>query len=68
MKNKLSDLNDHLFAQIERLADEDLKGAELDREVQRGGAMVAVADQIIRGAGVQLAAAKLEHQVRERGL
>lgn len=59
MKNKLTDLNDHLFAQLERLADEDLKGDDLAREVSRGGAVVAVADTIIRNAAIQLAAAKL---------
>ncbi len=64
MKNKLSDLNDHLFAQMERLADEDLKGDELDREAKRSEAMVAVSDKIIRNAAVQLAAAKI---VADRG-
>lgn len=59
MKNKLTDLNDHLFAQLERLSDETLSPADLDKEVKRGEAVVGVADQIIRNASVQLAAAKL---------
>lgn len=59
MKNKLSDLNDHLFAQLERLSDEGLTPEQLDQETKRGAAIVAVADQIVRNAGVQLQAAKL---------
>ena len=58
-KNKLTDLNDHLFAQLERLSDEDLSGDKLDQEVKRGEAVVKVADQIVRNASVQLQAAKL---------
>ncbi len=58
-KNRLTNLNDHLFAQIERLSDEALTSEQLEKEVKRGGAVVAVADQIIRNASVQLAAAKL---------
>lgn len=59
MKNKLSDLNDHLFAQIERLAQEDLTTEQIETEVKRGNAIVAVADQILRHASLQVQAAKI---------
>ena len=59
MKNKLADLNDHLFAQLERLSEEDLTPEKIETEVKRGTAIVAVADQLIRSAALQVAAAKL---------
>lgn len=59
MKNKLSDLNNHLFAQLERLSDEDMTAEQIDAEAKRGEAIVAVADQIIRNASLQIQAAKL---------
>lgn len=59
MKNKPINLNDHLFAQLERLSDEDLKGEALLEEVNRAEAVVAVADQISRGFDIQLKAAKM---------
>lgn len=59
MKNKLSDLNNHLFAQLERLSDEDLTPEQIATEGKRGEAMVAIADQIIRNASLQLQAAKI---------
>jgi hypothetical protein len=59
MKNRLSDLNNHLFAQLERLSDEDLTPEQIDHEAKRGEAMVSVADQIIRNAALQIQAAKI---------
>ncbi len=32
MKNKLADLNNHLFAQLERLSDEDLAPEQIEQE------------------------------------
>lgn len=59
MKNKITDLNDHLFAQLERLGDEDLTPEQLAREVQRADAIVAVTEQLIKSATVSLGVAKL---------
>jgi hypothetical protein len=59
VKNKLSDLNDHLFAQLERLADESLTAEQIETEAKRGEAIVAVADQVIRNASIQIDAARL---------
>jgi 3-methyladenine DNA glycosylase/8-oxoguanine DNA glycosylase len=59
MKNRLTDLNDHLFAQIERLGDEDLSQEALGKEAERAKAIVAVADQIVKNGALQLKAAEL---------
>ena len=48
MKNTLSDLNNHLFEQLERLNDEDLNEEQLDRELRRSEGMTKVDEQIIR--------------------
>lgn len=59
MKNKLSDLNNHLFAQLERLSDEDLTAEQISQEVERAEAIVSVSDQIVRNADLQLKAVTL---------
>ncbi|MED5545746.1 MAG: hypothetical protein VYD90_10895 [Pseudomonadota bacterium] len=59
MKNKLTDLNDHLFMQLERLGDEGMDADKIEQEAKRADAMVQVADQIIRNADLQLKAANL---------
>jgi len=57
-KNKMADLNNHLFMQLERLNDEDLKGDDLLRELNRAKAMTGIANQIINNARVAVDAAK----------
>lgn len=57
MKNKLADLNNHLFAQLERLSEEGLNAEQIQTEAKRGEAIVSVADQIIRNADLTFKAA-----------
>jgi ribosomal protein L17 len=59
MKNRLSDLNDHLFMQLERLANEDLTAEQIESEVKRADAIVSVADKIVENAGLTLRAVEL---------
>lgn len=59
MKNKLIDLNNHLFAQLERLNDEELTPEEIAKEVTRTDAMVKVSEQIISNANIALRSAEL---------
>lgn len=56
MKNKLIDLNNHLFAQMERLSDEGLDADKIELEAKRADAIVSLADQILKGAELQLKA------------
>lgn len=57
-KNKLIDLNDHLFMQIERLGFEDLTTEELETEIKRAKAIEGIASKIIDNAQVVLNATK----------
>ncbi len=60
MKNKITDLNDHLFAQLERLSDEDLNDSELEREIERSKAVTSVAEKIISNGKLALDATRLQ--------
>lgn len=62
MKNTLGDLNNHLFAEIERLSDEDLKGEELVEEISRAKSISEVSARIISNASVILQAEKFKDE------
>lgn len=66
MKNKLLDLNNHLFAQLERLSNEDLKGDELKEEIDRSKAIETLSAKMIDNASLALQAQKLinDHSIK----
>lgn len=53
MKNTLGDLNNHLFAQLEKLNDDELDGDQLDTEIKRAEAMSKISEQIIKTGELQ---------------
>lgn len=58
MKNNLSDLNNHLFAMLEVLENEELDEESLEKELKRAKAVVSVSSQILNVARVQVSAIK----------
>ena len=60
MKNTLGDLNNHLFAQLERLSDEDLKGEKLQEEIVRAKAVTGLASQIVANGTLVLKGRQLQ--------
>lgn len=59
MKNGIEDLRNHLFAQLERLGEEELKGDDLEKEIKRAKAVREVADSIIGTAKAETDRLKL---------
>ena len=64
MKNTLSDLNNYLFEQMERLNDESLTDEDLQKEIVRSKAIQGVAQTIVNNATLALNTMK---QIYEQG-
>jgi hypothetical protein len=58
MKNKVKDLNDHLFEAMEWLGDRDLEGEKLNEEIHRSDAKCRVSQQILANYNLALNVAK----------
>lgn len=65
MKNRLTNLNDVLFEQLDRLNDDELTGEELVAEIKRTKAVTGVSTQIIENSKVALEGAKLRAEYRQ---
>ena len=59
MKNKISDLRDHMFAALERLGNENLSEEELKQEIARSQAISEVGKVIVESAKTEVMYAKL---------
>lgn len=60
MKNKISDLRDHMFAQLERLGQEDLTPEQLKNEIERAKAIGEVGKVIVESAKTEVLHLKLQ--------
>lgn len=58
MKNTLTDLNNCLFEQLERLQDDELDEEGLEKEIKRSEAVQKVAKTIIENGALALSAKK----------
>lgn len=54
MKNKMDDLRNHLFAQLERLGDETLTPEQIAKEIERAKAVSDVSQTLINSAKVEV--------------
>ena len=58
-RNTLTDLNNHLFAQLEKLMDDEVSPEEMEKEITRSKAVTAVAEVIVRNG--ELAFKVMQH-------
>ena len=65
MKNTLSDLNNILFEQLERLSDDSMTDEELERQLKRTDQIVRVSEKII--ANGDLAFRAIQHRDKYYG-
>jgi hypothetical protein len=65
MKNKIQDLRNHLFEQLERLNNQELSPEDLKKEIDRANAMSEIGKVIVDSAKTQILAMKLTGKKNE---
>ena len=63
MNNKLTDLNNYLFEQLERLNDDELSEEEFEKELKRSKAVTDISSNIIHNAKTVLEAQKFYEDI-----
>lgn len=66
MKNKISDLRDHMFAALERLGEENIDPEKLKAEIMRANAISDVGKVIVESAKTELLYAKITGKTDDR--
>lgn len=61
-KNKLLDLNNHLFEVLERINDDELQGEKLQEEIARAKTITQIGNTIISNASLALEAKKYKDE------
>lgn len=59
MKNTLTDLNNYLFEQLERLNDDEMTDEQMERELKKADTIVKVSEKIIQNG--ELAFKTMQH-------
>lgn len=67
MKNKISDLRDHMFAALERLGEEDISPEKLKQEIDKARAISEIGKVIVESAKTELLHAKLTRKQNDAG-
>ena len=66
-RNTLSDLNNHLFATLERLGDESLDAEQMKMEIDRAKAIKDVAGAVVSNSRLMLNAIEFRSQYGDEG-
>ena len=65
MKNKISDLRNHMFAALERLGSDDLTPEQLALEIQKATAISNIGKVLVESAKAEIMYAKMTGQRNE---
>lgn len=65
MKNKITDLRDHMFAALERLGNDELTPEQMKAEIERSKAISNLGNVIVESAKAQIMAARFTGEIED---